>query len=86
MPRMKVQTGSPGRVDDIAERVLEETKSQAVIVMTVGGPNGPGLSMACRHPWYHQAMPGFLRAIADDIERAEGPSGMRISMEPHGEG
>lgn len=59
----------PGKYDDIASWVREQTKGDTVLVMVLGGIKGPGFSVQTRDPDHARNLPRLLRLVADDIER-----------------
>lgn len=59
----------PGKYDDVATKVMEETSAESVVLVIVGGKLGAGCSIKIGSALARRALPGILRAVADDIER-----------------
>lgn len=73
--------GHPGRYDDLAIRLLDETKAEAVVLLVLGGAKGNGFSCSV-NPGVeigHADIPDFLRGLADAIQLQGHPDGMRLT-------
>lgn len=58
-----------GKYDDLAIKLIFETKAAAAIVLIVGGDKGHGMSVAAADLKALEALPIMLRELADGIER-----------------
>lgn len=56
----------PGKYDDQATYVREQTKAQGVIVLVLGGEHGSGFSVQA-DPMIMFVLPGLLEDIAKEI-------------------
>jgi len=62
-------TIGPGKYDDVATSVREQTEATAVIVMIFGGDKGNGFSVQVEDLTLMRIMPAILRELADKIEQ-----------------
>lgn len=58
----------PGKYDDLATYVREQSQADGVIVIVYNGNKGQGFSCQVTDLRIHAAMPSSLRAVADQIE------------------
>ena len=58
----------PGRYDDYAQRILDDTKARLVLVLVVEGSRGSGMSMKATVT-DTLMLPVILRRLARDIEQ-----------------
>lgn len=59
----------PGKYDDLATIVREQTDAHGVIVVVLGGKLGSGFCVQAREGVTMTNLPALLRRLADDIER-----------------
>jgi hypothetical protein len=59
----------PGKYDDLATHVREETDARLVIIAVIGGHQGGGFSVQTLDPKMMLMLPEMLRNMADMIER-----------------
>ncbi len=69
----------PGKYDDFATRVMEETAAAGVVVIVIAGKAGSGFSVQGPLP-VQRSLPAMLRFLADQIENdlpamPDGPAG-----------
>jgi hypothetical protein len=57
----------PGKYDNLATYVREQTGAQAVVLIVVGGHKGAGFCVQCRDDTSVR-LPALLRSLADGIE------------------
>lgn len=80
------QIGEPGRHDEQAVALLEETEADAVVVIVFNGNQGHGFSLSANSDVgpalvKSGALSAMLHRIADDLTTAE-PTGVRVDMMP----
>lgn len=73
--------GHPGRYDELAIRLLDETKGKAIVLLVLGGAKGNGFSCSINPGANigHADIPDLLRELADSIEASGGPDGVRLT-------
>jgi hypothetical protein len=59
----------PGRYDDVAIKVREDTGAKMVCVCIAGGILGSGFSVQCADPVMLHRLPYVLRQVADQVEK-----------------
>lgn len=57
----------PGKYDDLATYVREKAEAKGVVLIVIGGPEGPGFSVQGDLATMVM-LPSMLRAMADQIE------------------
>jgi hypothetical protein len=57
----------PGKYDDLAALVREQSQAEGVIVMVIRGHRGSGFAVHVT-PELTAALPAMLRRLADDLE------------------
>lgn len=76
--------GHAGRYDDQAIRVFKETAADAVVVFVLNGKRGHGFSCSVKpelNARFSAELPALLRSMADGIEAAPGPDGIRFTSD-----
>lgn len=58
----------PGKYDDLATYVREQSNAETVLVVIIGGVYGQGFSVQSENPEVLVELPQMLRYIASQIE------------------
>jgi hypothetical protein len=77
--------GHAGRYDEVCERARDETKARGVVLYVLEGDKGSGFSCtssAADARRLNADLPRLLRQMADAIEAAPAPDGVRVTLSP----